>query len=103
MRIYISPLHHSNVTVYPRTDARCRLEPTAPHAKWHEMSANGLLDLMFLSDDMHALTAAATRRAAHASSSAKRAAAAAPSSFAAFSAAPLLAGWRASVRALLGL
>jgi len=28
----------------------CRVKATAPHAKWHEMSANGLVDLAYMAD-----------------------------------------------------
>lgn len=38
--------------VYPG-DELCRVQQ--PHSKWHEESANGLLDLMFLCDDMRSL------------------------------------------------
>jgi len=36
-------------SVYPGQDF-CKLKHTAPHAKWHEISANGLMDLAYLSD-----------------------------------------------------
>jgi hypothetical protein len=37
------------VNVYPG-EGKCRVEQ--PHSKWHEASANGLLDLLLLADDM---------------------------------------------------
>ena len=55
----ITGYHHSdanlqeNYDVYPG-DFWCRKQQ--PHAKWHEESANGLLDLVFLADDLYALT-----------------------------------------------
>jgi len=39
--------------VYPGDDT-CRTGPS-PHAKWHEMSANGLLDLILLADDINGM------------------------------------------------
>ena len=39
--------------VYPG-DAQCRVGPS-PHAKWHEASGNGLLDLVLLADDVNGL------------------------------------------------
>ena len=38
------------VNVYPG-DAACRVG-SSPHTKWHEQSANALVDLMLLSDEM---------------------------------------------------
>jgi len=35
--------------IYPG-QAYCGVKSTAPHAKWHEMSANGLMDLAYLAD-----------------------------------------------------
>jgi hypothetical protein len=43
----------SCTNVYPG-DAECRVG--TPHAKWHEMSANGLTDLAFLADAIHQIT-----------------------------------------------
>lgn len=48
------------VGVYP-SDQRCRIEQA--HSKWHEENGNGLLDLMFVSDDMFAVTSKAALRA----------------------------------------
>jgi hypothetical protein len=42
--------------VYPADD-RCRVQES--HSKWHEEGGNGLLDLMFLSDDLMAVTSQA--------------------------------------------
>ena len=39
--------------VYPG-DQQCRVGPS-PHAKWHEASGNGLLDLILLADDFNGL------------------------------------------------
>ena len=47
--------------MYPAA-ARCRVADQAPHSKWHEESANALLDLAFLADDIHALVAKARAR-----------------------------------------
>ncbi|EGB09438.1 hypothetical protein AURANDRAFT_63034 [Aureococcus anophagefferens] len=44
-------------------DDRCRKLDVAPHAKWHESSANGLLDLALLADDVHKLTSTKARAA----------------------------------------
>jgi hypothetical protein len=77
--------------MYPAA-ARCRVADQAPHSKWHEESANALLDLAFLADDIHALVAKARARAAEP----------AAASFERFSG-RMIAGWRASVRALVGL
>ena len=41
----------SCTNVYPG-DSRCRVQQ--PHSKWHEESANGLTDLAFLADALHA-------------------------------------------------
>lgn len=41
------------VDVYP-ADYRCRVEQS--HSKWHEEGGNGLLDLVFLSDDVFSVT-----------------------------------------------
>jgi hypothetical protein len=43
----------SCTNVYPG-DSTCRVGK--PHAKWHEESANGLLDLAYLADAIHAIT-----------------------------------------------
>ena len=43
----------NSINIYPGDD-RCRVEE--PHSKWHEESANGLLDLMFLADYLHEIT-----------------------------------------------
>ena len=43
----------SAVNVYPG-DAKCRVGPS-PHAKWHEQSSNGLMDLMYLVSDLKAV------------------------------------------------
>ena len=82
-------------SVYPAA-ARCRLEDQAPHSKWHEMSANGLLDLVFLADDMRSLTRGALARGARAAAGAD------PSGLALFSVATIR-GWAATMRALIGL
>ena len=82
-------------SVYPAA-ARCRLEEQAPHSKWHEMSANGLLDLVFLADDMRSLTRGALARGARAAAGAD------PSGLALFSVATIR-GWAATMRALIGL
>jgi len=47
--------------VYPG-DQRCRIQES--HAKWHEENGNGLLDLMFVSDDMLSVTSSSAKRAA---------------------------------------
>lgn len=39
--------------VYPG-DTTCRIS-LSPHSKWHEQAGNGLLDLMFLTDDVNRL------------------------------------------------
>ncbi|KAH8067954.1 hypothetical protein JL721_7173 [Aureococcus anophagefferens] len=44
-------------------DDRCRKLDVAPHAKWHESSANGLLDLALLADDVRKLTSTKARAA----------------------------------------
>ena len=85
-------VQHCDETVYPAA-VRCRREAAAPHAKWHEMSANGLLDLMFLADDMYALTSTGKARAA---------AEADARSFVGF-AVSTINGWEASVGDLLEL
>jgi hypothetical protein len=41
------------IDVYP-ADYRCRIEQS--HSKWHEEGGNGLLDLVFLSDDVFSVT-----------------------------------------------
>lgn len=38
--------------IYPGQE-HCNAKATAPHAKWHEVSANGLVDLAYLSDAVH--------------------------------------------------
>ena len=52
------------VGVYPADD-RCRIQGGADgsHAKWHEQNGNGLLDLMFVCDDVLRVTSAAAVRA----------------------------------------
>jgi hypothetical protein len=39
--------------VYPGQDF-CKVKHTAPHAKWHEISANGLMDLAYMADRVKA-------------------------------------------------
>jgi len=46
--------------VYPADD-RCRIQEA--HSKWHEENGNGLLDLMFLSDDIFSVTTKASGKA----------------------------------------
>ena len=49
--------------VYPGGEA-CRLG-TSPHAKWHEGAGNGLLDLIFLSDDVNRLISSKLKKNKH--------------------------------------
>lgn len=51
------------IDVYP-ADTRCRIQGGADgsHAKWHEQNGNGLLDLMFVCDDMFSVTSKAAKR-----------------------------------------
>ncbi len=44
---------NKSFNVYPG-DNYCKTY--SPHAIWHEESANGLLEILFLSDYMHLLT-----------------------------------------------
>jgi len=46
---------HADFTIQHSTDvypahSYCKIKATAPHAKWHEQSANGLMDLAYLAD-----------------------------------------------------
>jgi hypothetical protein len=50
-------------SVYPGQSS-CKLKHTAPHAKWHEASANGLMDLGYLSDHVKAVIDSAHGRPA---------------------------------------
>lgn len=79
--LYYSP------QVYPADD-RCRVQQS--HSKWHEEGANGLLDLMMVSDDIFSVTSQAKDRAQRADRS-----------FAAFSCSTI-SGWKDSILALLG-
>jgi len=45
------------MNVYPG-DMKCRLQ--SPHALWHEESANGLLEVIFLGDKMNQIFKTAT-------------------------------------------
>jgi hypothetical protein len=51
--VHTEPNVQDCVDVYP-ADARCRVEES--HSKWHEEGGNGLLDLMFISDDIFSVT-----------------------------------------------
>eukprot|EP00811_Abedinium_folium_P028354 NODE_4383_length_1898_cov_5.438171.p1 GENE.NODE_4383_length_1898_cov_5.438171~~NODE_4383_length_1898_cov_5.438171.p1 ORF type:complete len:486 (-),score=119.10 NODE_4383_length_1898_cov_5.438171:274-1731(-) len=48
-------------SIYPGQEW-CRVKHTAPHAKWHEISANGLMDLGYFADHIKAVIDAAGRR-----------------------------------------
>jgi hypothetical protein len=50
-------------SIYPGQDW-CKLKHTAPHAKWHEISANGLMDLGYLADDVKVVVEKAVGRKA---------------------------------------
>ena len=50
---------NDSVNVYPG-DSKCRVEQ--PHALWHEESANGLLELIFVTDYIHQILMKAQER-----------------------------------------
>ncbi len=43
------------VAIYPG-DERCNRSPDTPHSKWHQQSAVGLMDLVYVADQVHSLT-----------------------------------------------
>jgi len=49
-------------SIYPG-QAYCNVKSSAPHAKWHEMSANGLMDLGYLADTVKTVIDDAQARA----------------------------------------